>query len=144
MVIKKFGLPALWTLAACLLFAADAQSRSAEKVVYTDPKLEVFNVQIIGPNGVVGETSKAHRFIPRNEVFPNRKFLNPNDANSPNGIAPNISGGFFFDYEFPGNIDFSRQGDKKLPQESSLFPQGKITVPERLHAFSSYSGTGKS
>jgi len=140
-VIKKFGLPALWTLAACLLFAADAQSHSAEKVVYTDPKLEVFNVQIIGPNGVVGETSKAHRFIPRNEVFPNRKFLNPNDANSPNGIAPNISGGFFFDYEFPGNIDFSRQGDKKLVKSTdSLWgvaaatKDANVTIHQQLAA----------
>ena len=81
MIVSRKGLKTLAVLLAGLTLAASAQSRNDEKNTYTDPKLEIFNVQIVGPSGVVGESTKSHSFISRTVVFPNRKFLNPNEQN---------------------------------------------------------------
>ena len=57
MIVSRKGLKTLAVLLAGLTLAASAQSRNDEKNTYTDPKLEIFNVQIVGPSGVVGQRS---------------------------------------------------------------------------------------
>jgi hypothetical protein len=132
-IVSRKGLKTLAVLLAGLTLAASAQSRNDEKNTYTDPKLEIFNVQIVGPSGVVGESTKSHSFIPRTVVFPNRKFLNPNEQNGTDPEALKISGGFFFDYEFPGDVDFSRHGEKRIVKSTdNLWTVASATKDEHV------------
>lgn len=136
MNIKKLGL----LVGLCVTLSSYAHAKNNEEVIYSDPKLEIFNVQIIGPNGVVGESSKTHNFIPRKALFPNRKFLNPNDrAAKEQQTQLATDGGFFFNYEFPSEIDFSKEGEKKIVKSAdklwtiaSTTKSPEVTIHQQL------------